>query len=343
MRQLSKYAFANAKVRALLSFLLKQDEFSRLLDVKDLHELLEALKNTSYKDIISALNIENPDLALLEKELSKNNLNIYRKVYDSLPGKNERSFVRLLMQRYELEELKLALRFWHKKEVSGIDDYLLGEKISFDIDFNKIISAHTIEDIISLLGDTPYKKPILKARDKFKNSGSLFFIETSLSLDYYERLLAMSRGLSLVDRKVAQKILGIEIDSENISWLIKGIKYYSLDKAQILDWIIPGGERIAKKRIEGFHTINDLSKITESLAIGPYTRIKDLAESSIHLIESFLYEILLREVKKALGSFPFTIGTIFGYLILKQREIKNIISLIYVKRYNLKKEELKIC
>lgn len=343
MRQLSKYAFANAKVRALLSFLLKQDEFSRLLDVKDLHELFEALKNTPYKDIIGALNIENPDLALLEKELSKNNLNIYRKVYDSLPGRVERSFVELLMQRYELEELKLALRFWHKKEASGIDGYLLGEKISFDIDFNKIISAHTIEDIISLLGNTPYKKPILKARDKFKNSGSLFFIEISLSLDYYERLLALSRRLSLVDRKVAQKILGIEIDSENINWLLKGIKYYSLDRGQILDWIIPGGERISKKRIESFHTTSDLSKITESLAIGPYTRIRDLAESNIHLIESFLYEILLREVKRALGSFPFTIGTVFSYLILKQREIKNIISLIYAKRYNLKKEEVNIC
>ena len=92
--------------------------------------------------------------------------------------------------------------------------------------------------------------------------------------------------------------------------------------------------------LRALYTSDEMTKVIESEVLGPYLPIKDLAEENIHLIESFLYEILLKEVKRALGGNPFTIGTVYGYLILKRRETKNIISLLYAKAYGVKKEEL---
>ena len=68
--------------------------------------------------------------------------------------------------------------------------------------------------------------------------------------------------------------------------------------------------------------------------------IKIILLPNIHLIKNLLYEILLKEVRKTLAGNPFTIGTIFGYLILKRRETRNIISLLYAKECGMKKEEL---
>jgi vacuolar-type H+-ATPase subunit C/Vma6 len=68
--------------------------------------------------------------------------------------------------------------------------------------------------------------------------------------------------------------------------------------------------------------------------------VKELAEANIYFIENFLYEILLREIKKVLAGFPFTIGTIMGYLILKRRETKNLVSLIYAKSLGVKSEDI---
>jgi vacuolar-type H+-ATPase subunit C/Vma6 len=48
----------------------------------------------------------------------------------------------------------------------------------------------------------------------------------------------------------------------------------------------------------------------------------------------------LREIKAALSGFPFTIGTVMGYLTLKSRETKNIISLLHAKEYGWRKEEI---
>ena len=56
-------------------------------------------------------------------------------------------------------------------------------------------------------------------------------------------------------------------------------------------------------------------------------------------VENFLHEILLKEVRRALSGYPFTIGTILSYLILKNSETKNVVSLLYAKNLGLKKEE----
>lgn len=341
MRQLAKYSFVNAKVRAMLSYLLSPALFSRLLEAKDFYGLIETLRDTPYKGIADKaptdINIEG--MRFLEKELIKKDLYAYRKVYNAISTKPEKKFVSLLMERYELEQLKVALRIWHKKIPIDIHDYLLGEKISFDIDYSKIINSQHIEEIILLLDHTPYKEPLLNTRNKFKERKSSFYLEVSLDLDYYKRLMGCIEGFSGLDRGIAKKILGIEIDIENINWLIRLRKYYGVGVGEILEWVIPGGDKIAKNNIISLYSTNGLAKIVESVSLGPYLKIKDLIEENVNLIESFLYGILLGEIKKALSGFPFTIGGVLGYLILKHRETKHIVSLMYAKYYGLGKEE----
>ncbi len=339
MRQLTKYAFANAKIRAMLSYLLEPSLFSRLLEAKDIYEIREELKKTAYKGVMERLGQQTLDLGLLEKEILNYDISIYERIYLILNSRTEKDFIALLKQRYELEELKVALRLWHKKLGVDIADYLVGRKISFDIDFKKIVLCQNIEEIILLLDDTPYKKPLLKAREKFKERSSLFYLEVSLDIDYYQRLFECIARFSSVDKSIARKILGVEIDIENINWLIRLRKYYSLGMGEILDWVIPGGEKINKDRVREFYTSDGLSKVVESLALGPYVKLKDLVEENIYLLENFLYEVLLHQVKRTLAGFPFTIGTVLGYLILKHRESLNLVSLFYAKAHGFSKDE----
>jgi V/A-type H+-transporting ATPase subunit C len=340
MRQLATYAFTNAKVRSMLSYLIDPPTFTRLLDAKNVYELVDILKKTSYGNIFAGVSPDSLDLLSLERKLLLNDLSIYRKVHDSLSGKKEREFVSILMQRYEIEDLKVILRLWHSKEPVKVEDYILGEKISFGIDYKRIASAETIEEVIVLLDKTDYKEPLLLARDKFKSTMSLFYLEASLDIDYYNRLTACVGAFSAPDKRAASKILAVEVDGENIQWLIKLRKYYGLNFGDMLEWFMPGGSMINKSALRNLYTSDGITKVIESIALGPYLPVKDLAEENIHLIENFLYEILLKEVKRALGGNPFTIGTVFGYLILKRRETKNIVSLLYAKACNMKKEEL---
>jgi len=340
MRELNKYAFANAKIRAMLSYLIAPALFSRLLETADIYEIKDELKKTAYGLLMENISQDELDLADLERQFLKYDLHIYSKIFMVLHTKREKDFVALLKQRYELEQLKCVLRIWHKKIPVVLEEYLLGEKISFDIDFKKIILCQNIEEIILLLDETPYKKPLLKAREKFKERNSLFYLEAALDVDYYQRLFECTDKFSSLDKNIARRILGIEIDIENINRLIRMRKYYSIGMGEILDWVIPGGNKIDKDKVRQFYTSDGLSKVVESVALGPYSRIKDMMDENAYLIENFLYEILLHEVKRILAGFPFTIGTVLGYLVLKHRESKNITSLFYAKSYGFKKGEV---
>ncbi|MDD4954933.1 MAG: V-type ATPase subunit, partial [Candidatus Omnitrophica bacterium] len=216
MLDLTKYSFANAKIRAMLSYLLDEAYLKRLVEAADVYELFDLLKNTPYKTIAEAA-IGGLSLEALEKQLALDDVHIYKKVYEMLPTNTEKNFVSLMMQRFEINELKFALRVWHKKMEVAVSDYLLGEKVVFDINFEKIISCHNIEEVILLLDETAYKQPLLKVKDKFKERNSTFYLESALDVDYYQRLLNYSEKLSLSDQKISRKILGIEIDIENIN------------------------------------------------------------------------------------------------------------------------------
>ncbi len=340
MRQLATYAFTNAKVRAMLSYLIDPSVFAELLNSKDIYELIEELKKTRYQKIFADVSSDPIDLFSLERKLLSSDIAIYGKVRDSLSGKKEKEFVSILMQRYEIEDLKVILRLWHSKEPVLTEDYILGQKIKYDIDYKRIASAETIEEVILLLDKTDYKEPLLLARDKFRSTKSLFYLEASLDVDYYNRLAACIGTFSATDKKVASKILAVEIDSENIQWLIKIRKYYGMALGDMLEWLMPGGSIKVHNALRGLYASGGMAKVIESIALGPYLPVKNLAEENIHLIENFLHEILLKEVKSALVGDPFTIGTVFGYLILKRRETKSIISLLYAKAYGVKKEEL---
>jgi len=340
MRQLAIYSFVNAKIRAMLSYLIEPSFFDSLLASRDIYEAAEGLKKTPYKEIIGQLDLERLDLKVLEKECLRRDVAIFEKVSESLSAKREKQLVGLFLERYEIEELKVALRIWHKKADADIDDYIIRRQISRDIDFKKIVGSGTIEEIIILLDDTPYKKPLLAARERFKERSSVFYLEVALDVDYYTRLFALVDTLSSTDRKIARGILGVAVDIENINWLIRLRKYYALGMGQMLDWVLPGGTWITKETVRHLYASDGLPKVVESVALGPYAAIREMVEENVGSIEKFLYEFLFREIKRALSGFPFTIGTVLGYLLLKQNETKNVISLLNAKNLGLSKQEI---
>jgi vacuolar-type H+-ATPase subunit C/Vma6 len=60
----------------------------------------------------------------------------------------------------------------------------------------------------------------------------------------------------------------------------------------------------------------------------------------LYLLEIILWSYLVSEAKKTLGGFPFTIGTVLSYLILKRTEIRNLITILNGKLLNMEKTDI---
>ncbi len=339
--QLATYAYVNAKTRAMLSSLLDRRTWEQLLNVPDAAAAVEALKGTVYLPQMEEAETRGAGPEVLERVLAAHLQATYRKVGRSFRTRAEINLLRHLLERFELEDLKTALRLWQRKTPDEIGRYLPERLSGGDHpDYQAVAAAHSFDDIIDRLKKTPYLGPLRKVRDKFLENHSLFEVEMALDIDYYERLGACLDRLSRPDRKTARNIIGIEVDIENICWLIRQRKYYALGMGAMLEHVIPGGLRINKETIRHLYSTDGLPQVVASVALGPYAKVKDLVEEDVAGLEAFLQGILLDQVKKTLAGIPFNIGTVLGYLLLKQREIRNLTAVFYAKHYGLKRDKL---
>ena len=65
------------------------------------------------------------------------------------------------------------------------------------------------------------------------------------------------------------------------------------------------------------------------------TRADQLTYSRLLLVERILGQILSLEINRVLMGYPFTIGIILAYFILKDNEIKKIMTILNAKYYGI--------
>ena len=64
------------------------------------------------------------------------------------------------------------------------------------------------------------------------------------------------------------------------------------------------------------------------------------AVSRMALLERILEEILMWEIRRILTGYPFTIGIIIAYFVLKRSEIRRIMTVLNAKFYALPEERI---
>lgn len=340
MARLSTYAYLNARLRAKLGRLLSPEQYAQLKQAADLDAAYELLRHTEYADIFRELasvqNLRRAEAALVDRLIS-----CHREIAAHAKG-NVRRFIEELTRKYEVENLKAMLRAWNAGEET---EFIYRKTISYDIPVDSILEAATIEEVIVLLEDAPYRRLLVKAREKYKKTGSLFHLENALDKQLYQETWRAIRTLPPRDRKIASRLIGIEIDILNINSILRLKRYYNLDLAEITGLMIPNGFQVSQDFVSEVYPARDQASLMSALLTGVYKDVPQVVRTeeetqSLHLLETFLREILVQQVRRALGGFPFTIGVAIAYLRLKKMEVANIITILNAKALHLPRKEI---
>jgi len=321
MRQISRYVYSNTRIRAMLSRLLDEEFFIRA-ETSDFQSFIELLKRTCYGGISrkfdKQLKIEDFEMMCLNQDRQ-----VLKKIFNILWSKSGKHLISLLDEKYRVEQLKTVLRLWKKKQSTGLPE-MVGE-------FSNLLKAKSIDDIIGMIEDKEYSEAIESSREAFLKSNYLYPVEVSIDRKYFEKLLKASEQLSSADRTVAKKIIGAQIDRENLLWLGRIKLYYEGKIPEEFSGFIPGGT-ISEKNLKLLVSQGSSAKYTgvpkQYLDI-----ITDLPEKLSEMDKAF-EDIILHQVKKVFVENPFTIGIPLGYIFLKLRETKRIISLLVKKYYS---------
>jgi len=363
---LQTYAFINAKLRGRISKILPEEVFGQMARSGSVDECIQLLRDTDFATVEEAYH-RTGDIKTAELELMRREAGLYREL-NGLVSEELKPFVDALAGRFEIENLKNALRLWfdanvRKRGIEARTGYLLRERIRFPIDVDAIVNAPTLEQAAAALAGTPYAPLVVRETPRVLESGSLFTLEIALDQLFYQQLDASLEALSDRDRRVARRLIGVEIDIENIGWLIRFKTFYGMGLEEALTRSIPRGLNLNREAIAEAYAseapVTALSALVRkrypelsallssrergageaaapsSASGGPEGtgRRRTAGVSRLALIERVLREILLIEVRRILGGYPFTVGVIMAYFILKGEEIRRIVTLLNAKSY----------
>jgi len=339
----SRYSLINAKIRSRLATLLSPDMIVRCASARDLPEFYSTLAGTVYEPVLSrpevALDPRVAERLLVEQEVQWH-ADLIKDVRDP-----ERALVGALLEKYELENLKAALRIREGDRSKDDLKYIIRKHLPHALPYQSIAEARTLDEVLAYLVATPYLLPVRGSLDDYKRQGTLFPTEIALELDFYRRIKAKVEALGRTDKPIARRLIGLEIDIKNISWLIRLKFYYHIPTGELIDYSIPGGHRLTSDRMRHSFvadSIKDVLTVVLERSFKPVAEIVKREEelSKLYFLEIILWNYLIHEAKRTFGGFPFTVGTVLSYLILKRTEIMNLITILNGKVLKLEQAEI---
>ncbi|MBA7707070.1 V-type ATP synthase subunit C [subsurface metagenome] len=199
-----------------------------------------------------------------------------------------------------------------------------------------------------MIKGTPYSAIVSETEAKFMATSSTFPVEIALDHYFYKQLLSETERLNSRDYEIAQRMIGVEIDMQNINWIIRFKSSYNLPLEDVLQYIIPRGYMIDRETAASAYASQNVADLLSTLIKKRYSALQTMLTAQgkesyarLVLIERILEQIMLYEVRHVLAGYPFTIGIMLAYFILKRNEIKKIMTILNAKYYRIAEERIK--
>jgi V/A-type H+-transporting ATPase subunit C len=322
MGDLARYAALNARVRTLLPGLLGPVGFAALAGYPSLPALRGALAHTAY------------DLGADDRDAE---LSLQRRIAAVAPGillnasEPERGFLREVLLRREVENLKIVVRaVHHRMPPEAVASSLISIRGADTVDARRLLLAADLRDLRDRLRGTAYASALGAGLHLVERSGP-FAVEVALELDYYERLWDRTRSLRPRDARIARSLLGVLYDVLNLGWILRYRDVLGLSREEILNYTLSQGRWLEPSLRQALASDPSLP-IEAALARTPYAPALERSEgASFELLSARLLGMLAGEIRRGFRGDPFHIGVPLGFLLLLELEIRDLETLLAAK------------
>lgn len=337
MGNVSRYGAIQAKSKSMERDLLKDEDFIKLLEAPDYQTALDYLAaETVYGQLIDSKNtyaIEDVE-ALLKQYLFKQ----YEKLFHYFVGE-DRKFYKILFMRFEIENLKVFLRMLIRKEaLSNISDHIIAPKQFGKLPYTALGEARSLEDLISALEGTEYQKIIQMFKDEEEDK-LMFYLEMNLDRLYFTKLYKQVKRLDLDNKRAVGEIVGRNIDMLNLQWIYRGRRFYKISQEELVNYSLPGGKHFKFADLKDMiyrENLHDVETIIRQSAYG--SLFEDTPNFEIFL-ERSMERYVYGYINMLRLSYPMTLVEPMRYMHYLEYEIRDLITLLETKRYNISTEE----
>lgn len=339
MSNVRRFAALNTKIKGMVGKLLTQDDYQAMILLKNEQEIFDYLMdNTYYQNILKPIS-EDMTIASVENEIKNYIITMYKKISCFITGPYQRLF-RLLMKRYEAEDIKTFLRgYVLNQNVSKL--YLNYPNSNFysKLDYKEMSEASDLNEFIELLSHTPYYK-VLKLYLSEERDRMLFYMEMNIDRIYFSRLAKEIKKFK-GDEKPIFEIFQMNIDFLNFQWIYRGRKFYHLSSEEILNYTLPDGHFINYDTLKELSYAEEMSELFDIMSSTHYKKLFKTGDDTERYLERdmdrYIYKHLLRSEKEAI----LNMITVVTFTHRLEFEMRDLFTMIEAKHYGVSAQELK--
>ncbi|MEM4554879.1 MAG: V-type ATPase subunit [Candidatus Anstonellaceae archaeon] len=353
------YGYANARVRAMRTTLLSRRQAEELLRIKTNAGIAEYLSRTPYREDFAGIPPGINDEERIEIAVSKNFARVAQKLLRITP-KQAKQLMFALLGRYDVHNIKTIL-LARKLGKSGQETEMLllpAGSIRMQ-ELERMMSAKNADELYDAIKNTQFGKKFLasefsKHLTKAQIQHALQAQEGVLELllaaidSYYYSVVSSEIVPEDNDSKVVLELVQKEADAKNIMTIMR-LKQGKADKREIMKMIVWGGS-LPKKQLEKMIAAKDALEVAK-LASDFFasqtgkeefekTQKKYEQDRRLSHFEVAFESSLARRSLRALRRSMMSVGTIAGFLFLKEEEMNNIRKIVRGKALGLSAEQI---
>lgn len=334
---LLEYSGLVTKVKAMHKNLLSREELLRISEFETVEELISFLReNGSYAPIYQS-HEEIQHRAQVEAVIDDSLYSDYGKLY-RFAGSAQRQGLSILFLRYEINQLKTCLEYaalGESRRDPGYLDLFFNRHAGFDT--AAVMRAKSVKELAAALAGTPYEEMM----EELVADPGASYAEYAMRLDIYYYLTVWKKKDGLKDsgmREVIGRILGTEIDWQNIMWMYRFKQFYHSRPADIGARLIPVRYRLRQRESERLLEAESPEAFLSVLKETSYFSDKDAV---ISLKDEITFrKVMDRTYQQVCRKYPMSIAPVFGYLYDKENEIDVLTTILEGIRYRIPAREI---
>ncbi|GEM_PF-1082993 len=346
MSRADNYAYAIAYVRALRSRLLSEEQYETLLKAKDEQDVLRYLADTAYSSRLAghsgkSLNLSDIDSAIFED---------YYRILGELVSVHTTEKARLILETNHMRHEFSCLKFIMHLVRAGVPPEESAQLVTpvgrYTPEYvSRLLKTRNLRQLFSEVNDPKIKEIALSRVGQCEELNSTLPVEMALDKFYLNSLWATVSKLDNWDRDPVRDIIGTEIDTANMSLILRG-KHLGMTFSALQDLAIPIRYKLGEETetaMEAMSAIDAMQALTSGYYGNIVSRVKAECERKRTLLplELELKRFFAQRCSRTFVGYPFGIGPILAFLNLKYFEALDIRTILLGKRDRMPVEALR--
>ncbi len=338
-----KYSYSNARVKAMRSRLLTNEQMRQIFDAKDESTILSVLMQTDYRQDLEEYGGMSIKSQLVDFALS-NNIARNMELLNRVAPKEDKEMMRSITGSFEISNIKLAM---HAKArnipFESISRYIVGTGQYGKENIKQLMQENTVEMMISrFMINSPYASMLQETLDEYRRSSNIATAVYAMERAYYNMLASLSVEVAKHDANVAQ-VIKHSIDMHNIILAFRA-KERSI-KAEEMSGVFANGGSIAQaKLLDAYNSAANLENLINSTNLFEMGKAYDIYKNTGQMLafEMSMRRQLFNAATTSVAHEVFSFGSIAYYAYVKEMEALSIRSALKNVEYGIDREILEL-